>query len=100
MDARGSRGNRTLTRVEADHEPVPKAVIDHRPGLASFPAVNHAAALAKASGASLHIAGLIGPLDLLSFLEQGDRETAREAYLQDHRDWLKAQTDNLRTRGQ
>ena len=76
-----------------------KLLLIINPALRHSPAINHAAALAKASGASLHIAGLIGPLDLLSFLEQGDRETAREAYLQDHRDWVKAQTDNLRTRG-
>ena len=66
-----------------------KLLLIINPALRHTPAINHAAALAKASGASLHIAGLIGPLDLLSFLEQGDRETAREAYLQDHRDWVK-----------
>jgi universal stress protein E len=69
------------------------------PALRHSPAINHAAALAKASGASLHIAALIKSLDLLSFLEQGDREQARESYLQDHRDWLKAQASNLRGRG-
>lgn len=69
------------------------------PTLRDSPAINHAAALAKASGASLHIAALIKSLDLLSFLEQGDREQARQSYLQDHRDWLKAQASNLRGRG-
>src|SRR5690606_14800372 len=61
--------------------------------------INHAAALAKASGASLHIAALLKSLDRLSFLEQGNREQARESYLQEHRDWLKAQASNLRGRG-
>ncbi|MCF4998425.1 universal stress protein [Pseudomonas syringae] len=69
------------------------------PALRHSPAINHAAALAKASGASLHIAALIKSLDLLSFLEQGDRETERENYLQEHRGWLNAQTNNLRARG-
>ena len=63
------------------------------------PAINYASALAKASGASLHIAALIKSLDLLSRIEQGDREQARESCLQDHRDWLKAQASNLRGRG-
>lgn len=63
------------------------------------PGIDHAAALAKASGASLHIAVLIPALKLLSLLEEGDRETARERYLKDHNDWLKDQAKNLRGRG-
>jgi universal stress protein E len=69
------------------------------PALRHSPAMNHAAALAKASGASLHIAALIPSFKWLSLLEEGDRELARERYLQDHRDWLKAQAGNLRGRG-
>ncbi|VVN83035.1 universal stress protein [Pseudomonas fluorescens] len=69
------------------------------PALRQSQAISHAAALAKASGASLHIAALIPSLDMLSLLEEGDREKARENYLQDHRDWLKAQAKNLRGRG-
>ncbi|BCX70224.1 universal stress protein [Pseudomonas izuensis] len=61
-------------------------------------AMNHAAALAKASGASLHIAALIPSFKWLSLLEEGDREPARERYLQDHRDWLKTQAKSLRDR--
>ena len=63
------------------------------------PAIDHAAALAKASGAKLHITALIPSLKLLSLLEEGDRETARERYLQDHRDWLKDQARKLHGRG-
>lgn len=56
------------------------------PALRRSQAMNHAAALAKVSGASLHIAALIPTWNLLSLLEEGDREKARENYLQDHRD--------------
>lgn len=76
-----------------------KLLLIINPALRHSPAINHAAALAKASGASLHIAALLKPLDRLSFLEQGNREPARESYLQEHRDWLKAQASNLRGRG-
>lgn len=63
------------------------------------PAIDHAAALARASGARLHIAALIPALKLLSLLEEGDREKARERYLQDHRDWLSDQARHLRGSG-
>ncbi|MGB6212504.1 universal stress protein [Pseudomonas mandelii] len=63
------------------------------------PAIDHAAALARASGARLHIATLIPALKLLSLLEEGDREKARERYLQDHHDWLEDQSKLLRGRG-
>ncbi|WLI14806.1 MULTISPECIES: universal stress protein [Pseudomonas] len=69
------------------------------PALRHSPAIQHAAALAKASGARLHIAALIKSLDILSLLEEGVRETARETYLQDHRDWLAYQAKNIRGRG-
>jgi universal stress protein E len=69
------------------------------PALRHSPAINHAAALAKASGASLHIAAFAKPLDILSLLEESVRETARESYLQDHRDWLKNQAKNLHALG-
>ena len=76
-----------------------KLLLIINPALRQSPAINHAAALAKASGASLHIAALLKSLDRLSFLEQGNREQARESYLEEHRDWLKAQASNLRGRG-
>lgn len=63
------------------------------------PAIDHAAALARASGARLHIAALIPALKLLSLLEEGDREKTRERYLQDHRDWLSDQARHLRGSG-
>jgi len=69
------------------------------PALRHSSAINHAAALAKASGASLHIAALIPSFKWLSLLEEGDRESGRERYLQDHRGWLEAQAENLRGRG-
>ena len=69
------------------------------PALRHSPAMSHAAALAKASGANLHIAALIPSFKWLSLLEEGDRESGRERYLQDHRGWLEAQAENLRGRG-
>jgi universal stress protein E len=69
------------------------------PALRHSPAINHAAALAKVSGASLHIAAFAKPLDILSLLEESVRESARESYLQDHRDWLKNQAKNLHALG-
>ncbi|MGY1447815.1 universal stress protein [Pseudomonas chlororaphis] len=61
--------------------------------------MNHAAALAKASGASLHVCALMPSWKLLALLEEGDRKKARADYLQDHRDWLKEQAKNMRDRG-
>jgi universal stress protein E len=69
------------------------------PLLRHSPAINHGAALAKASGASLHIAGLIPSLDILSLLEEGDRKMARATYLQEHRDWLEEQAVKMQGRG-
>ncbi|CAH0217908.1 MULTISPECIES: universal stress protein [unclassified Pseudomonas] len=69
------------------------------PLLRQSPALNHAAAVAKASGASLHIAALIPSLDILSLLEEGDRKVARASYLQEHRDWLKEQAEKMQGRG-
>ncbi|MCY1389191.1 Universal stress protein E [compost metagenome] len=69
------------------------------PALRHSPAMSHAAALAKASGASLHVAALIPSFKWLSLLEEGDRESGRERYLQDHHGWLEAQAENLRGRG-
>ncbi|MFL1477323.1 universal stress protein [Pseudomonas grimontii] len=66
------------------------------PALRDSPAISHAAALAKASGASLHIVALTKPLDILSLLDEDVRENAHAAYLQDHRDWLNRQAGNLR----
>ncbi len=62
-------------------------------------AINHAGALAKASGASLHIAALAQPVEVLLLLEDHAREKARNSYLQDHTEWLQAQCKNLRGRG-
>ena len=69
------------------------------PVLRHSPAINHAAALAKASGASLHIAAFVMPLETLSLLEEGVQEKARESYIQDHRDWLTNQATKLRALG-
>lgn len=69
------------------------------PTLRDSSPVNHAAALAKASGASLHLAALIPSFKWLSLLEEGDRALARKNYLQDHRDWLEGQAGKLRDRG-
>ncbi|MBN3862536.1 universal stress protein [Pseudomonas frederiksbergensis] len=69
------------------------------PLLRHSPAMNHAAAVAKASGASLHIAALIPSLNILSLLEEGDRKQARASYLQEHRDWLEEQAQKIQGRG-
>ncbi|MBZ9783671.1 universal stress protein [Pseudomonas sp. REP124] len=69
------------------------------PTLRHSSAINHAAALANASGASLHIAALVPSFKWLSLLEEGDREHAREGYLQDQRNWLQAQAEKLRGKG-
>lgn len=68
------------------------------PLLRESAAINHAAALAKASGARLHLLALIPSLDGLSLLETGDRQQAREALLQDHRQALEARAVKLRDR--
>ncbi|AZD02335.1 universal stress protein [Pseudomonas chlororaphis] len=69
------------------------------PALRHSQVMNHAAALAKASGASLHVCALMPSWKLLALLEEGDRKKARADYLQDHRDWLKEQAKNMRDRG-
>ncbi|MFP3677286.1 universal stress protein [Pseudomonas sp. URMO17WK12:I12] len=69
------------------------------PALRHSPAINHAAALAKASGASLHIAAFIKPLKILSLLDEGEQEKALESYRQDHRDWLQNQATKLHALG-
>lgn len=63
------------------------------------PALHHAAALAAASGAHLHVIALIPSLDILSLLEERPREEARQNYLQDHRHWLEDEADKMRRRG-
>lgn len=67
--------------------------------LGHSPAINQAAALAKASGASLHIAALIPSLKLLSLLDDVNRQKTREHYLGNHRDWLNDQANMLRGKG-
>ncbi|KQW41788.1 MULTISPECIES: universal stress protein [Pseudomonas] len=63
------------------------------------PALHHAAALAAASGAHLHVTALVPSLDILSLLEEEPREEARQNYLQDHRHWLEDEADKMRRRG-
>jgi universal stress protein E len=63
------------------------------------PALHHAAALAAASGAHLHVSALVPSLDILSLLEQEPREEARQNYLQDHRHWLEEEAEKMRHRG-
>ncbi|KHK65527.1 universal stress protein [Pseudomonas frederiksbergensis] len=63
------------------------------------PALHHAAALAAASKAHLHVTALIPSLDILSVLEEEPREEARQTYFQDQRDWLEEEADKMRRRG-
>ncbi|PMZ93097.1 MULTISPECIES: universal stress protein [unclassified Pseudomonas] len=67
--------------------------------LGHSPAINQAAALAKASGASLHIAALIPSLKLLSLIDEVNRQKTREHYLGNHRDWLNDQANMVRGKG-
>ncbi|WP_323161439.1 universal stress protein [Pseudomonas fluorescens] len=69
------------------------------PLLRRSPAINHAGALARASGATLHIVALVKTLDILWLLDEGSRKQVRESYLQNQRDWLKSQAEKLSGRG-
>ncbi|WP_022962596.1 universal stress protein [Halopseudomonas pelagia] len=62
-------------------------------------AIHHAAALAKVSGASLHIAALMKPLGVLSVLNPADRGKALDSYWQEHRDWLNNLVKTIRIQG-
>lgn len=69
------------------------------PALGDSPAIQHAAALAEASAAMLHIVAFVPAFKGLLMLKEGDRTPVREEYLGHHRDWLKVQADQLRGRG-
>lgn len=69
------------------------------PTLRQSPAIPHAGAVATASGATLHIVALVRSLHILALLEEGDRATARAAYLKDQDDWLHDQAQRLRASG-
>ncbi|MDY7565175.1 universal stress protein [Pseudomonas sp. RTC3] len=69
------------------------------PALRHSPAINRAAALAKASGATLHIAALIKPVETLLLLEKSIQEKVRESYFKDHSEWLKDEATRMRVRG-
>jgi universal stress protein E len=64
------------------------------PTLRQYPA-QHAMALARASGASLHILALVPAIKGLWMLEERDRLQLREDCLRPHRDWLNEQTAPL-----
>lgn len=70
-----------------------------RPALCQSCALEQAAALARSSSASLHIVGLLESPDNLRFLETGDTQSERQAYLQSQQDQLEAQTKVLRASG-
>jgi universal stress protein E len=69
------------------------------PALRHSPAINRAAALAKVSGATLHIAALIKPVESLLLLEKNIQEKVRESYFKDHSEWLKDEATRMRVRG-
>jgi len=69
------------------------------PALRHSPAIHHAAALAKASGASLHIAALIKPVELMSLLDPRVRVSTRDSYLQAQGQWLKDEAHGMQGRG-
>ncbi|AGZ35653.1 universal stress protein [Pseudomonas sp. SWI6] len=70
-----------------------------RPALRQSCALEQAAALARSSSASLHIVGLLESLDKLRFLETGDHQSERQAYLQSQQAQLEAQAQVLRASG-
>jgi len=69
------------------------------PALRHSPAINRAAALAKASGATLHIVALIKPVETLLLLEKNIQEKVRDSYFKDHSEWLKDEAARMRVRG-
>ena len=69
------------------------------PALRHSPAINRAAALAKVSGATLHIAALIKPVESLLLLEKNIQEKVRDSYFKDHSEWLKDEATRMRVRG-
>lgn len=72
-------------------------VID--PAMRQSPAIPRAAALAKASGATLHIAALLKPASILSLFERHVRDEARERYRLQHQEWLQEEVHRLRGHG-
>lgn len=69
------------------------------PALRLSPTIQHAGALARASGASLHVVALVKSPGILSLLEDDNWATARDEYLQEQRDWLEQQVQRLRGEG-
>ena len=69
------------------------------PALRLSPTIQHAGALARASGASLHVVALVKSPGILSLLEDDNWATARDEYLQEQRDWLEQQVQRLQERG-
>jgi len=66
------------------------------PAMRLSTAISQATALAKASGAALHILARVKSLNSLRILEEADRERPRQNYLQDHCDGLTCQAANGR----
>lgn len=62
-------------------------------------ALQRAAALAKASGAALHVTAFVEPFASLRWLDQGVQEQTREQYLSEHDQWLQRQVAPLREQG-
>ena len=69
------------------------------PALRDSPAITHAAALARASGATLHIVALATRLKIFPLVQKDVWEKAQAASLQGHRDWLTQQDNNLQALG-
>lgn len=63
------------------------------------PALQRAAALAQACGATLHILVLLEPVTALTLLAPSIQEQTREYYLQAQRAWLKDEAGLLRSKG-
>jgi universal stress protein E len=69
------------------------------PSLQSAAAVQRASALAKASGASLHILTIFESTTAIRRLEQADQQLLREHALRQYREWLAEQSESLHREG-
>ncbi len=69
------------------------------PQMRHSPALQRAVALARQSGAALHILALVEPLSTLTLLDRVAQQQLHQEYLQALESWLKDETGLLRSQG-
>ncbi|MEX6503693.1 universal stress protein [Pseudomonas zhanjiangensis] len=69
------------------------------PAMRHSPALQRAAALAEATGASLHLSAFVEPLATLPLLDKGIQEETRERCLQERREWLADEAALMASKG-